>query len=539
MGNDMADERPTEAIAPTLVAQAPQDAAQQRAILTLQRALSEDVASLPVAIGIARQFVSTEEASKASVQLGILFVRSLIARLQLDQVEPATEEMDEIDRISLKSVEAAFEVRDTALLIEALQTRAHVMAEIQQTHSAIESETALLATKTLLDSHLGPDFCFAGVSLAFTVGPLHRISENKSSHERVLKRYIAIQTVTSAFRAAVGDQRLAGLSMLRAKLAEQQKSDDPSNLPYVLMMTLNALLIIGDSPNTRETFRSINDALVAWQKKRSPSLGTSSGRSRRRGPLTDEQRDEVERSYAFFHTEAVFCELTQDRTGLHPFRVGRLARLLAARRGMDTDTCFFIEMAARLHDIGLLYLQSPGITEALMFRDTEVGLTIEERRLMQSHCRNGSIAISASGLENCWLAADVAENHHERWDGKGYPAGKAGFAISEASRITAICDAFDVMTHSRSYRDAISISQAQGALVQGKGSQFDPDLVDLFNELIDDLLGFSSELDAQLYATPDNLRRLIARQAPEPMLRLAEVTRRTSKPPSRMNRGAG
>src|SRR5690606_20302945 len=75
---------------------------------------------------------------------------------------------------------------------------------------------------------------------------------------------------------------------------------------------------------------------------------------------------------------------------------------------------------------------------------------------------------------------DVIYHHHERWDGKGYPDGLAGENISLLARITAVADAFDAMTSSRSYRPALPYEEAYKRILEGKGSQFDPKLVDLF-----------------------------------------------------------
>jgi HD-GYP domain-containing protein (c-di-GMP phosphodiesterase class II) len=80
--------------------------------------------------------------------------------------------------------------------------------------------------------------------------------------------------------------------------------------------------------------------------------------------------------------------------------------------------------------------------------------------------------------------ARIVLHHHERWDGKGYPAGLAGTAIPLGSRIVAVADAFDAMTSNRPYRDALAVSEAIDRLRDGAGSQWDPDCVDVFNRLV-------------------------------------------------------
>ena len=233
--------------------------------------------------------------------------------------------------------------------------------------------------------------------------------------------------------------------------------------------------------------------------------------TRSRGPqsktaMTYAQRQAVESAYAFFHAEAVFCELFQDQTGLHSFRTGRLASFLAARRGLDADTCFYIEMAARLHDIGLLYLDDE-IIEAAFFSGPDAPLPARERRRMQTHCRIGREVLKGTHLPNAWMAAEIAENHHEHWDGTGYPAGKVGLAIPEVARIFSICDAFDVMVHPRSYRDPIPIPLALAEIRKQRGKQFDPAIADLFEDVVRGIGTEIAVIDQQIASQPGLIHR--------------------------------
>ena len=121
-------------------------------------------------------------------------------------------------------------------------------------------------------------------------------------------------------------------------------------------------------------------------------------------------------------------------------------------------------------------------------------LTPEERQIMQKHTTNGAVIIEHMNMpgedELKALCLDVTLHHHERWDGTGYPDGLAGMQIPLCARIVAIADAYDAMSSARVYRQPLSHSTIRSELLQGRGTQFDPQLLDAFLPLFD-----SGELD--------------------------------------------
>jgi putative two-component system response regulator len=202
-------------------------------------------------------------------------------------------------------------------------------------------------------------------------------------------------------------------------------------------------------------------------------------------------RDMVRAQLALLHRQAIAAELIEDPSGHHIFRVGKLAALLAAEVGLDSDTCFMIEMSARLHDIGKI-----GIPVALFARRGTI--KPEQRSLVRSHANIGAELLSQSGLPHIQMAIDVARHHHERWDGTGYPDGLAGGAIPDAARITTLADVFDVLTHDRPNRPAGSRQQALAEIRRLAGSRFDPALVEAFVPLVERLAAEVGDLDAFL-----------------------------------------
>ena len=151
----------------------------------------------------------------------------------------------------------------------------------------------------------------------------------------------------------------------------------------------------------------------------------------------------------------------------HASRVAAHAVALATEWGLPVRDVQQIEMAALLHDVGKL-----AVPDLLLERPGP--LTDEEISVVRTHPRIGAHIVRRIGLEH---VADIVLGAHERFDGRGYPDGLAGYAIPIGARIVAIADVFDALTSSRVYRDPVSRAAAAAEIAQAAGSQFDPDLV--------------------------------------------------------------
>ena len=160
-------------------------------------------------------------------------------------------------------------------------------------------------------------------------------------------------------------------------------------------------------------------------------------------------------------------------TGAHVRRVATYALILGDAAGLDERMLHSVERVALFHDIGKLH---GALTD--IFHETSK-LTPEERRAVMTHPQRGAEVLAPLSAFYPELDIGVAA-HHERWDGRGYPHCLKGRKIPLAARIVAIADAFDAITHRRRYSHARSFSVAVNAIAEGKGTQFDPDLVDLF-----------------------------------------------------------
>ncbi len=188
---------------------------------------------------------------------------------------------------------------------------------------------------------------------------------------------------------------------------------------------------------------------------------------------------------------AVTAELRDDSTGEHSYRVGKLSALLAQEFGCDEDTCFMIELAARLHDIGKI-----GVPDAILLKPDK--LNDAERQIMRTHTTVGAELLSKSNIPHMQMAEEIARYHHEWWDGSGYPNNISGIAIPLGARITALADVFDALTHVRPYKVAWPMDAALDEISRLKGRQFEPQLCDLFIVLIGRLRKDHIDLNAYL-----------------------------------------
>jgi len=180
---------------------------------------------------------------------------------------------------------------------------------------------------------------------------------------------------------------------------------------------------------------------------------------------------EFERDQSLGQT-VMFADLLRMRDrdfGAHGERQKLMAREVGQRMELAEADVRTIEAAAHLQNLGLIAIPDP------ILRKPDA-LTIEERVILQGHARHGFEALEHT--DQFGPIAHIVLHHHERYDGKGYPDGLEGDLIPFASRVIAVLDAYDAMTSERPYRSTRTPREAAEKLLLGKGTQFDPDIVD-------------------------------------------------------------
>src|SRR5688572_5310772 len=168
-------------------------------------------------------------------------------------------------------------------------------------------------------------------------------------------------------------------------------------------------------------------------------------------------------------------DLRDTYTGGHSKKVADLVHQTLVQLNITGPEATLIEIAARLHDIGKI-----GIPDSILLKPGK--LLPEEMAVMQTHSQKGAELISK--YKDFSRGAEMIMYHHERWDGQGYPAGLKGHQIPFGARIIAVADSFEAMTSDRPYRKALSIHEAIQILLEGRGKQWDLNIVNAFVDLV-------------------------------------------------------
>lgn len=175
------------------------------------------------------------------------------------------------------------------------------------------------------------------------------------------------------------------------------------------------------------------------------------------------------------------AEYRDDDTKNHVHRIGILSGMLARLAGCDEQFVADIQVAAKFHDIGKV-----GIPDYILNKPGK--LTKEEWESMKTHVLIGHQILANLDLPVIQMAANIAQTHHEWWNGQGYPNGLKGEEIPLEGRIVAIVDVFDALLSKRIYKDAFPPEKVKEILLDGRGKQFDPKLIDLFITMWNDFL---------------------------------------------------
>lgn len=174
-------------------------------------------------------------------------------------------------------------------------------------------------------------------------------------------------------------------------------------------------------------------------------------------------------------------EYRDDQTGLHIKRMSYYCELLGKAYGLDDDDCEILLYGASMHDLGKI-----GIPDNILLKPGR--LNVEERKIMNSHSKIGAEILSGTDSKLLQVASLIALTHQEKWDGTGYPDGLKENEIPIWGRIVAICDVFDALTMERPYKKAWPVEDAFVKIKNDSGRHFDPDLVQCFSEIFDNIL---------------------------------------------------
>ncbi|HWR41267.1 MAG TPA: DUF3369 domain-containing protein [Patescibacteria group bacterium] len=198
----------------------------------------------------------------------------------------------------------------------------------------------------------------------------------------------------------------------------------------------------------------------------------------------NEEIEDTQKEIIF--TLGEIAEARSQETGFHVKRVAEFAKLLAEKRGLEPAESEIVRMATPMHDVGKL-----GIPDKILNKPGK--LTPDEFEIMKTHSRIGYEMLKNSGRTILQAGALIALQHHERYDGGGYPAGLKGEEIHIYARIVALADVVDALSSDRVYKKAWPLEDVLNYIREERGKHFDPVLVDLFFAYQDELMAFREQ----------------------------------------------
>lgn len=195
-------------------------------------------------------------------------------------------------------------------------------------------------------------------------------------------------------------------------------------------------------------------------------------------------------------------EYRDNETGAHIKRMSHYSAAIAIEMGLREKTVETILYSAPMHDIGKIGIPDGILLKAGMLND-------EEWRIMKGHTIIGANILKGSKIGFVRMGAMIALTHHEKWDGSGYPNGLKGRQIPLAGRIVALADVFDALTSKRTYKEPFSVQESNRIIEEGRGKHFDPDVVDAFFAIQNEILHIKKQFADQSHDPMDLLDRTL------------------------------
>lgn len=231
--------------------------------------------------------------------------------------------------------------------------------------------------------------------------------------------------------------------------------------------------------------KAYNDYMVDYQQK----LEAEVAKRTRLLRITNDKL--FKSSLETIHRLSRAAEYKDEDTGAHIIRMSLTSSMLARHLGLDDTVAERILYAAPMHDVGKI-----GIPDRILLKNGP--LISEEWAIMKQHTTFGGKILEGSEVSFIRLAEIIALTHHEKWDGSGYPRGLKGRAIPLVGRIVTVADVFDALMSRRPYKPPFSLDKVLQIMNEGRGSHFDPEVLDMFLNALPEVLDIWRQNQDQL-----------------------------------------
>ena len=253
--------------------------------------------------------------------------------------------------------------------------------------------------------------------------------------------------------------------------------------------------LIAEIEALKKDFEKTTDKLIKDVKRQDKIMARSDKRQQQEYDELQKKFAEVEalqKEIEDTQKEVVFTmgaigESRSKETGNHVKRVAEYSKIFALHYGLDEKEAEMLKQASPMHDIGKVAIPDNILNKPAKF-------TPEEFKKMQEHAQLGYDMLKMSNRPLLKMAATVAYEHHEKWDGSGYPQGLKGEDIHIYGRITALADVFDALGSDRCYKKAWNDEKIFKMFKDERGKHFDPKLIDIFFENLDQFLEIREKL---------------------------------------------
>ncbi len=186
------------------------------------------------------------------------------------------------------------------------------------------------------------------------------------------------------------------------------------------------------------------------------------------------------------HRLSQAAEYKDEDTGEHIQRMSNISAVVARKMGLNDKTVEAILYASPMHDVGKI-----GIPDRILLKPGK--LEQDEWEIMKQHTVIGAKILGGAKSGFIKLAEIISLTHHEKWDGSGYPKGLKRSKIPLAGRIVSLADVFDALTSKRPYKEPFSLEKSYAIIKEGRGCHFDPDVVDAFFAVEDEIIGIKEK----------------------------------------------